>query len=366
MLVISVAGFSTAVLEGSRETTLMLGLELVGGLVAYALVWWRRRFPMSVLLVVSVVGVVSGLAAGPAVLAAVSVATRRRTAELVTVFVVTMASTQGYALLAPVESDPWWVTLGANLVGTVATVAAGMYIGSRRELLWTLRQRAERAEAEQELRVDRARVGERAAIAREMHDVLAHRISQISMHAGALSIRGDLDADALRDGAATIQARANEALDDLRDVLGVLRDTGSGELAARPQPTYCDLPELVAAAREHGLRVHLVDHLVDAEHLPVVVGRTLYRIVQEGITNAAKHAPGTTATVVLTGDRDVGVTVEVRNPRPVGVRPGPPATPGAGLGLLGLSERAELRGGRLTHHDDGGEFVLRGWVPWTS
>ena len=136
-----------------------------------------------------------------------------------------------------------------------------MYIGSRRELIWTLRQRAERAEAEQELRMAQARGTERSRIAREMHDVLAHRISQISLQAGALGFRSDLDADELRANATVIRDLANEALTDLRGVLGVLRDPGTGELAHAPQPTWSDLPSLVDQAREAGLHVVLSDRL---------------------------------------------------------------------------------------------------------
>ena len=94
-----------------------------------------------------------------------------------------MNETQDYS------NDPYWLDLALNAVFTVAVLGWGMYIGSRRELFWTLRHRAERAESEQELRVAQARSTERARIAREMHDVLAHRISQISMHAGALTYR---------------------------------------------------------------------------------------------------------------------------------------------------------------------------------
>ena len=127
-------------------------------------------------------------------------------------------------------------------------MAWGMYIGSRRELLWSLRQRAERAESEQGLRAAQSRSNERERIAREMHDVLAHRISQISMHAGALAFREDLTAEEMRDSAGVIQAKAHEALTDLRGVLGVLRDE-SGELTHAPLPTYADLPALVDEAR---------------------------------------------------------------------------------------------------------------------
>ena len=133
-------------------------------------------------------------------------------------------------------------------------VSFGLYIGSRRELLWTLRHRAERAEAEQELRVAQARTNERARIAREMHDVLAHRISQVSMHAGALAFREDLTPDEVRTSAAVIREKAHEALTDLRGVLGVLRGA-DGEPALAPQPTYADLGDLVEEAREGGLHV---------------------------------------------------------------------------------------------------------------
>jgi len=365
MVTISLVAVSTAVLEGSRGTPVSIGAELAGGLVAYVLIWWRRRAPLTVFLVINLVGAVSGIAAGPAVLSTVSIASRRRPRQLALVVVVALVSAEVYAWLSPSPDDPWWVMTSANVIATIAIIGWGMYIGSRRELLWTLRQRAERAEAEQELRVSRARVGERAQVAREMHDVLAHRISQISMHAGALAIREDLDADALRAGAGTIRERANEALTDLRDVLGVLRDTESGELTGRPQPTYSDVDELVARAREDGLRVDLDDRVAHPDAVPEGAGRTVFRIVQEGLTNAGKHAPGTTVRVTVAGGPEDGLTVEVCNPRPVGPPTGP-RPPGSGLGLLGLSERTALRGGRLTHRDDGDTFVLRGWVPWRT
>ena len=122
-----------------------------------------------------------------------------------------------------------------------------------------------------------------------MHDVLAHRISQISMHAGALAFREDLTADEMRTSAAVIREKAHEALTDLRGVLGVLRDA-DGEPALAPQPTYADLGELVAEARESGLNLTFDDRVSASDEVPDAAGRTLYRIVQEGITNARKHA----------------------------------------------------------------------------
>ena len=236
-----------------------------------------------------------------------------------------------------------------------------MYIGSRRELLWTLRARAERAEAEQELRAAQSRLSERGRIAREMHDVLAHRISQISMRAGALGYRDDLTAEEMRADAVVIRDTAHQALTDLRAVLGVLRDEAGDPLDA-PQPTYADLPGLVDEAREAGMRVTYVDEVATEQPVPEAVGRTLYRIVQEGLTNARKHARDAEVRLEVRGRPEDGVDVVVRNPLGFG----PSHTPGAGLGLVGLAERAALAGGRLEHGDTGQEFVLRGWLPWPA
>ncbi len=334
--------------------------DVVLGVGAYVLVFYRRRFPMLVAVTLSLVGAVSGIASGPAVLASVSVATHRRWKQLVVVGLLGFACAQVYSTLTATTDDPLWIILVANGVATAGILGWGMYIGSRRELIWTLRSRAERAEAEQELRVARARSNEQARIAREMHDVLAHRISQISMHAGALAFREDLGADEMRASAAVIQEKAHEALTDLRSVLGVLRDGTTGERLRGPQPTYADLAGLIEEARGSGLHVELVD-LVEGEP-PDAVGRTVYRIVQEGLTNARKHAPGALVSVRVSGSADDGVDVLLRNP--IGFAR--TTTPGAGLGLVGLSERAELRGGRLEAGRDGSMFVLHGWIPWAA
>ena len=342
----------------------MLWLDLALGVVGFVLVLWRRRFPLSIALALTVFGAFSATASGPGVLAAVSLASRRVWWQIVLLGGVNLVAGQVYRVLVPGQSstDSWWLDLIVSTVFTAGALAWGMYIGSRRELIWTLRQRAERAEAEQELRAAQARGTERARIAREMHDVLAHRISQISLHAGALGYRTDLDADQLRSNATVIRDLANAALTDLRGVLGVLRDPETGELASAPQPTWADLPSLVEKARETGLHVEYVERLDGEDALPDVVGRTLYRIVQEGITNAGKHAPGAVLRIEVSGSPDDGVDIVLRNP--IGF--GPTRTPGSGLGLIGLSERAQLRGGRLEGQRDGQQFVLRGWIPWAA
>jgi signal transduction histidine kinase len=181
------------------------------------------------------------------------------------------------------------------------------------------------------------------------------------MHAGALAYREDLSADDMRASAGVIQDKANEALNDLRAVLGVLRAPDTGELVGRPQPTYDDLPALIEESRDSGMHIEFDDLLDEEPAMPVAMGRTLYRIIQEGLTNARKHAPGALVRIELSGSPDHGIDLLLRNA--VGFAAAP-AAPGAGLGLIGLSERAQLRGGRLEHRKDGATFVLHGWIPW--
>ena len=189
----------------------------------------------------------------------------------------------------------------------------GMYIGSRRELIWTLRNRAERAEAEQELRVAQARSQEQARIAREMHDVLAHRISQISMHAGALAYREDLTPEEMRASAEVIRDKAHEALTDLRGVLGVLRDGSTGERLPAPQPTYADLPGLVAEARESGLRVEFED-LVGGRRCPTPSAAPSTGSCRRASPTPASTRPGALLTVRVSGSPEDGIDVLLRNP----------------------------------------------------
>ncbi|MFN8194504.1 MAG: histidine kinase [Nocardioidaceae bacterium] len=352
---------ATSLAAEFEHTPPLLAADLALGVLAFVLMHLRRRWPLGIGIAVNAFGMLSALSAGPSLLVTFSVATRRQWREIVPVAAMSLAAGIVFSTVNPADdSDPAWVGALLSAIFTVAFVGWGMYVGSRRELVWALHQRAERAEAEQGLRAQQARSTERARIAREMHDVLAHRISRISMRAGALAYREDLDAESLRGGAAEIQQQANDALDELRAVLGVLRDQETGERLDAPQPTHRDIPDLIAQARATGLPVALDDRLT--EPLPDALGRTVYRIIQEGITNASKHAPGAVLTVRISGSPADGVSVELRNP--VGF--GPTRTPGAGLGLIGLSERAELRGGRLDHRMDGAQFVLEGWLPWAA
>lgn len=338
--------------------------EVILGVIAFVLVVFRRRSPVILAALIACLSTFSGLASGPATLAAVSMATLRRPGPIIGIGLLNFACAMTYTLYAPFDlTQPVWVSVVINLITNTAMMGWGMYLGSRRELVWTLRHRASRAESEQELRVAQGRSQERERIAREMHDVLAHRITQISMQAGALAFRDDLAADQLRDGLGEIQGKSNEAINELRGVLGVLRDEVTGELIEGPQPTYADIAALIAESRDHGLHVEFSDRVDrSVEAVPDVVGRALYRIIQEGLTNSTKHAPGARVSVELSGSPEHGIDVIIRNPLGFADR----SAPGAGLGLVGLAERAELRGGTLVHGREGSAFVLRGSIPWSA
>ena len=339
-------------------------LDLSLGLVALVLTLFRRRWPFAVAVATSVMGSVSITANGPGTLATVSLATRRVIWQVVTIVLLSLVSSASIPLLQPEAGRPVAIDYVLGLLSVLAMVAGGMYIGSRRELLWTLRDRAERAEAEQTLRVEQGRLNERARIAREMHDVLAHRISLIAMHAGALAYRTDLTPEETHQTAELIQATSHEALQDLREVLGVLRDGAAGGAGERPQPTFGDLSALVLEAEGAGMRIQYDDRVLASSQMPDQVGRTAYRIVQEGLTNVRKHAPGVTVLVQMSGSPEEGVSIRIRNPARTPAAVGGVQTPGAGLGLVGLGERAKLAGGRLTTQRDGGSFELNGWLPW--
>ncbi|MEI2777106.1 MAG: histidine kinase [Tetrasphaera sp.] len=332
------------------------------GIVLGILTLRRRRWPGPVAFVVTVGGIVSSTAGGAVLLVLASVAARRRWRELAWLIPLNIVSgvvVERFYPTADANTLGWVVLIIMITLLVAATVAVGYAVGGRRELE---RERAESAARDQERRIAQAAAGERTRIAREMHDVLAHRISLVAMHAGALNYRTDLTREQMSEALATIESNAHQALADLREVLGVLRDpTGIGSAPEPPQPGIEDLPRLVAETEMSGTRVTF-DDAVGGE-VPAALGRTAYRIVQEALTNARKHAPGTVVRVAITGNVLAGLHIEVTNPRPL--QPVDSALPQSGLGLLGLQERVALAGGHLRHgfqHEGG--YSVDAWLPW--
>ena len=333
----------------------------IGALVALR---WRRRWPVEIAVITGLVAIVAPPAGGPALLAFFSAAVRRPPRTALALLAFSIATVPPALLLYP-DDETFWNGLLLAVMFCVATVAWGMFVHARRDLISSLEERAERAESEQHLRVEQARQSERARMAREMHDVLAHRISLVSMHAGALEFRPDAPPEEIERAAGVIRASAHQALDELREVIGVLREQepDGDDRPEPPQPTAGDLPALVSETEAAGMRVRLTTGDVDLDHVPDLTGRTAYRVVQEGLTNARKHAPAAAVAVTVAGDREHGLSVEVRNPLSL-ARNGE-AVPGAGTGLVGLVERTTLAGGRLEHgRTDGGDYRLAAWLPW--
>jgi signal transduction histidine kinase len=319
----------------------------VSGVVLLA----RRRWPFVVLLVAAAC-LPAGVTLLPITVATYSVAARHGVG-LRTGAAAIVAGLTGNAL--GLLREPGDLLTAAIVLGlfVAGPVLAGLWMHQRAALLGVLRERADEAERTRTLLADQAVFAERRRIAREMHDVVAHRVTAVALQAGALSLRAP--DEKTEQAAETIRATSATALDELRGILRVLRDDApSGEVNPGVLASLEDLVDEVVAT---GARVELA--LPDP--LPAVpdqVGRAVYRVVQESLTNAGKHAPHAAVDVRLavTGDR---LAVEVVNR----LTPHGSAVPGSGYGLVGMRERVELAGGDLRTGPTGdGRFrVLAGF-----
>jgi signal transduction histidine kinase len=233
--------------------------------------------------------------------------------------------------------------------------AVGIYVRTRAQLLAALRERAERAESERELMAREAVLDERTRIAREMHDAVGHRVSLMALQAGAIEMAAD-DRERVQELARSVQTAGRQALDELRQMVGVLRGGEVDAAPLGPQPGLDDLPRLIEQSREAGMTVELRG--LPADGVDPAVGRAAYRIVQEALTNAGKHAPG------------AAVCVEVEQPpgqlvvRVVNGAGGTATAVSGGFGLVGLAERVRTLDGRLRAEPrlDGG-FVVEAVLP---
>ncbi|GAA4471420.1 sensor histidine kinase [Phytohabitans houttuyneae] len=335
-------------------------VDVAVGVLCAATLVVRRRRPVGLALALLPFGAVSIMATGPVTAALFTAAVRRRGRVVLLLGAANVLLAGLYFLLHDQPAYPLWVDFVVRGVVTVAAVGWGLFVQAHRRLTRSLREHAARLEAEQHLRVDQARLTERTRIAREMHDVLAHRMSLVSLHAGALEVRTDARPDEVALAAAAIRDSSHEALQELRTVIGVLREGTPGR-PEPPQPDLGDLPALVDDARAGGMAVAYTSG-VPAAGPSVALGRTVYRLVQEGLTNARKHAPGSPVEVVLDGAAGDHLRVTVTNACPP--TPARPAVPGAGMGLVGLAERVALAGGRIEYGAERDTFRLRAWLPW--
>lgn len=343
------------------QAALVFGVDAALGALASGLLCFRRRWPVGVAVAIAVPAALARSAQLADLMSLYFVSRRRSPRTALVVAVVHQLAFIPFTLLW--IRYPLWAAFLWVLTYQIALLAIGMYVKARRQLIASLHERVAHAEATQRLLADQARHAERARIATEMHDVLAHRVSLMVLHAGALEVRPDLPADEVRQTAGLIRATARQALTELRDVIGVLRDA---DVPLAPLPTLRDIRTLVSEYQRAGLNVTLDMRVTGADQAPGTLGRDTYRIVREGLTNVSKHARGTSAAVTVSGGPGEGLRVMVRNRLPLRQNQAG-ALPGAGLGLVGLTERVTLAGGTLRHGPDpDGDFVLTAALRWTA
>jgi signal transduction histidine kinase len=315
-----------------RAVTAALAVALVGGTIYAA----RQYPPMATPAVLLVVYTAASL-----------LDDRRSRLVLIVAAMMTWVA----ATLAAGPTEP------AGVVYVAGSWLLGHYVRTRRLLVAELEQRAEDLERQREEQAARAVVEERLRIARELHDVLAHTMSVVAVQAGTGRLVGADHPDAAIDALAAVELTARSAMQELRQILTVLRTDGDTDVSVRPTPGLDDLPALVAQVAEAGVDVD-VQVEGDRRAVPAGVDLAAYRITQEALTNVIKHA-GRAHASVLVRYTDDDMLLEVRDD---GHSAG--ATGAAGHGLIGMRERAAVHGGELTAGPDPhGGFVVTARLP---
>ncbi len=347
-------GVQVEVWLGAGARQHRLGFALAGAAMTVA-VGFRRRHPATV-----------GVGAG---LLAVLVAALWRAPSLVSYFIAWACAMYALAVWAP--TPRFVVGVAAISVATLVTAALpGARVGPTlqflgvtlvaivlvRRVIVDRERRVHLAEREREVAAREAVVDERARIARELHDAIAHNVSMITLQAGAERRVLEPTQGSTREVLATIERIGRDALTEMRRLVGMLRSDSGDPLA--PQPLLGDLPTLVAQVREAGLPVELTI-TGDRRQLPVGIELSAYRIVQEALTNALKHAGDAGATVIVNYRPDA-LELEVFDDGPGEAA----AAPGGGHGLVGMRERVALYGGRFdAGRRQGGGFAVRVLLP---
>ncbi|MFJ6537589.1 sensor histidine kinase [Paenarthrobacter sp. NPDC091711] len=346
-------------------------IDRVLGLLACLSLWWLRRYPMAIacfLILPGSIAVTGGFAVLAGIYRAASLANPR---AMIPVTIAHIILALPYHWYFPLPGMSWLVWAIVIPVVYLLPLSFGLLSRSRMQVIEGLKQVAANDRERYEAELASARRGEREKIAREMHDVLAHRISLLSVHAGALEFRTlPPPADAvprlseaeIHQAAAIIRSNATIAVEELREVLSVLRDDAESPLQTRgrPQPRLSDVPALVQEARSAGQHVDMdFDESLTAS-LRDTLQRTIYRIAQEGLTNARKHAQHARVSVLIRGI-DGTVEVSISNPVPLGLTETDLAV--TGKGLIGLRERVRIDGGVLEHGISQGRFTLVGRLP---
>ncbi|MFH8408641.1 sensor histidine kinase [Streptomyces sp. NPDC018019] len=333
---------------GARAWRALIGIPLLGAAVAV-----RRTWPLAALAVPLGLALATSrdlftveYTAALAVLAYLAGVRAERARAALWLFAGVAAVSLPLCVVLTRNMWPWFSAVLTLLFNVVLPWLLGRYRRQYAALVRTGWQLAERMEHEQQVVADRTRLRERARIAGDMHDSLGHELALLTLRAGALEVDPRLAPDQ-RAAVGELRAAAGAAAEHLRDIIGVLRTDDRTEPSRLPADDSVEA--LVERARASGLDVSLRRAGVpegDVAAMPVMGGRAVYRVVQEGLTNAAKHAPGAPVDVRLDGDgRRLDVTVTNAAPPP-GTAPAPAPVSG-GNGLVGLDERVRLAGGEL-------------------
>jgi signal transduction histidine kinase len=319
---------------------------------------WRRTYPQLVLLAVLAASV------GSVVLVAPRQAAFEAFLAMLIAFYSVGAHVEGrrsyavgglgvaFVLLGGIISQVAGWEDGGNGVPTAVFALAAWIIGT---IIRSWRERALELEVQRDLQASAAVAVERGRIARELHDVIAHNISMIVVQAGAAARVLEGEQPEVRTALDAIETTGRETVDEMRRLLGVLRRADDGQALA-PQPGLASLDALVEQVNDAGLPVSLT---VEGTPQPLPPGLDLsaYRIAQEGLTNALKHAGAARATLRVTYERNA-VEIEIRDDGA-----GAAAGAGTGHGLVGMRERVALWGGKLQVGPEAGGWVVRAWLP---
>jgi signal transduction histidine kinase len=341
-------------------------LAVILGVLSAVPVAWRRRKPLPALVVVGVAAVAYEALGFPESATSVGV--------LICLYSVAAHCDRRRSIIGAVYTTigtlvvfftaRWGVNPG-NIVSNVVIFGTAWILGdnlrNRRAYLASLEDRAARLEREQVEQAHHAVADERARIARELHDVVAHNVSVMVVQAGAARRMTERDPARARDALTSVEAIGRQALDEMRRLLGVLRTEDEATEERSPQPSVSQLDSLVAHVREAGLPVEVV---VEGEPRPLMSGvdMSAYRIVQEALTNSLKHAGPAHARVMLRwGEHDLRLEV-VDDGR--GLAADAPVSNGGGHGLVGMRERVALFGGELQAGPrKGGGYVVSARLP---
>jgi signal transduction histidine kinase len=348
----SLASVTLSALGDGEDYTFDAITDLSGAAVALLAVaavalLWRRRQPIAVAAAVTatmVVWAIAGYGDGNdlALIAATYAVGRYAHEPLHNAAV--LGGAIALSVLGTIIDANQRIDVAPAIILPVLAWYVGRRVRNRGDYLTLLRERSERLEADQQARARQAVANERSRIARELHDVVAHQVSMMTVQAGAAKTIARTDLDTAIDSMGDVEQAGRQALGELRHLLGVLRADGTDPGDLGPQPRLADLPNLVDHLTNTGAAVTLTLALDQRDDIPASVELSAYRIIQESITNIIKHAgPNATVDIAVEADRRE-LVIEITNTTDGNT----PQLPRSGYGIAGMQERANLLGGTLT------------------